>query len=124
VMSSEPNEKASVLQPTLHTPERIRTSDLWFRRAKSKTAGTNPNRQKAIIRYLWSLNSSTRFLDNWVPRAETAVNLDHAKSPRRWPEALHGLDDDGDREGTSTKCADQLEGRKREEQTAVGVLRL
>src|SRR3989442_695970 len=47
-MSSEQNEKASVLQPTLHTPERIRTSDLWFRRAKSKTAGTNPNRQKAI----------------------------------------------------------------------------
>jgi hypothetical protein len=31
VRSSEPKEKAPVKQPARNTPERIRTSDLWFR---------------------------------------------------------------------------------------------
>ena len=31
MMTLEPKEKAPVKQPALNTPERIRTSDLWFR---------------------------------------------------------------------------------------------
>jgi len=35
--------KSAGYPPTLNTPERIRTSDLWFRRAKSSATGTDAN---------------------------------------------------------------------------------